>query len=83
MSSDPHNHWSATAYRLMIGPVPAAVAIPIPILPFWHPTWLVLLSIAWAVVVTWLANKGMGLGGLLVLLRRWLQGNRLTQRRKR
>lgn len=81
MSSDSDNHWHATGYRLMIGPLPAGMAMPLPILPFWHPPLFVILSLVWAALIYWLHRKGFGLGGIPVLLRRWLQGRRLTPRR--
>lgn len=80
MASDSDNHWHATAYRLMVGPVPATMFIPVPILPFYHPLWFVVLSVTWMVLVVWLGRKGLGVFGIGLLVRRWLQGSRLTPR---
>lgn len=77
MSLDPDSHWSATSNLLTIGPVPATFVAPVPILPFYHPWWFVLLSITWMALTWWLNTKGLGIGGLKLLIRRWLQGDSL------
>lgn len=80
MASDSDNHWHATAYRLMVGPVPASMFVPWPVIPFYHPPWFLVLSVIWMALVVWLGRKGLGIGGTVVLARRWLQGSRLTPR---
>lgn len=67
----------------MVGPVPATFFLPWPILPFTHPTWLVVASIIWMVLVLWLSRKGLGIFGVMKVVRRWLQGSRLVPRRRR
>lgn len=67
----------------MVGPVPASIFIPLPILPFWHPLWFVGLSVVWMGLVVWLNRKGLGVSGLGLLVRRWFQGSRLTPRYRR
>lgn len=83
MASDFENHWHATGYRLMVGPIPASVLLPVPVLPFWHPIWFCVLCVIWMGLIYWLSRKGLGLGGLVLLLRRWLQGSKLTPRLRR
>ena len=80
MASDSDNHWHATAYKLMVGPVPATMFIPVPVIPFFHPLWFIVLSVIWMVLVVWLGRKGLGLMGIGLLVRRWLQGSTLTPR---
>ena len=80
MSSDSDRHWHATAYQLMVGPLPATFFAPFPILPFYHPAWFLVLSVVWMGLVVWLSRQGLGLGGLMTIIRRLLQGNRLPPR---
>lgn len=80
MSSDPENHWSATAHHLTIGPFPATSFIPIPVLPFYHPLWLMVAVAVWFGLNYLLMRKGLGLTGLAVIWRRWLQGRSLPPR---
>lgn len=77
MSQAPDSHWSATSNHITIGPVPAAFVIPIPILPFFHAWWFCLASLIWMALIYWLGKKGLGIKGLSLLFRRWLQGNHL------
>ena len=67
MASDSDNHWHATAYKLMVGPVPATMFIPVPVIPFFHPLWFIVLSVIWMVLVVWLGRKGLGLMGIGLL----------------
>lgn len=80
MSSSPQEHFHATVFRLTVGFIPAESFVPLPILPFWHPWWLLVASVAWVIVTTWLARRGLGVSGLIPLVRRWLQGSRLPAR---
>lgn len=67
----------------MIGRMPAAMFIPVPILAFFHPTWFIFAAVAWMAITFWLARKGLGIGGMKLLIRRWLQGSRLVPRRRK
>lgn len=80
MSTDSDSHWHATAYRLRVGPLPASFFTPLPVLPFYHPVWFMVASVAWMVLVVWLSGQGLGLEGLVTILRRLLQGRRLPPR---
>lgn len=77
MSSEADSHWHATAYPLMVGIFPASMLVPIPIIAFNHSVLSVVLGVIWMALTYWLRSKGLGLGGVIVLLRRALQGDHL------
>ncbi len=63
-----------------MGFLPATFFLPVPLLPFYHPIWFGILSVLWMGLTVWLRSKGLGVSGITVLLRRWLQGRRLPPR---
>lgn len=71
------SHWSGTSYQVKFFIVTPAFMLPVPILFFFHPTWFVIASVIWMGLVFWLAKKGLGPTGLMLLIRRWLQGDDL------
>lgn len=77
MSSDADSHWHATAYPLMVGIFPASMLLPLPVIAFSHSMISVVLGVAWMVLTYWLRSKGLGLSGVVVLVRRALQGDHL------
>ena len=77
MANGIDDHWSATANLLTVGPFPGSFFAWVWILPFYHPTWFIVVNIVWMSLVYWLHRKGLGIKGLAVLLRRWMQGKRL------
>lgn len=80
MSSHSDHHWSGTSARIMVGPFPASFFIPVVPILFYHPLWFIIATICWCSLTVWLAQKGLGIFGLSVLFRRWLQGKSLNPR---
>jgi hypothetical protein len=83
MASKLENHWSATSYMLKVGILPTSFFIPIPILPFYHPPIVIALSVVWMATTFWLSKRGLGVAGLGLIFRRWLQGKELRPRRRK
>lgn len=80
MSSNQNEHWSATASRIMVGPFPTTFFIPLVAIPFYHPLWFLIATGLWCGLTVWLAQKGLGIMGIGILGRRWLQGKELKPR---